>query len=186
MRGAETSYRGTTFSERMALAPCMQTDPELSFPAGEGKRGNGKDKREAQAKEICKACPLSIQQECLELAMKTEGTASASMRHGVYGGLDPDQRAALARERTERAATRPELVRVEQDALGGANKTPVGPAIGHLRTLLAAGHTRTEIANASGVSHSVICTLAANAPRFIKGSTYVALMSVREAEAVSA
>lgn len=95
MRGAETSYRGTSFSERMAGAPCMETDPNLSFPKGSGKVSI----QHAAAKKDCARCPLQMRQECLELAMRTEGKASATNRYGVFGGLDPDERAALARER---------------------------------------------------------------------------------------
>lgn len=98
MKGV-TSYRGSSFSERMASAPCLETDPELSFPSGEGRRGNGKDAREAEAKKVCMRCPLTIKQECLEVAMRTEGKASESARYGVFGGLDPEQRADLARQR---------------------------------------------------------------------------------------
>lgn len=95
VRGADTSYRGTTFSERMAGAPCMETDPDLSFPAGSGKLS----KEHVIAKRDCARCPLDLREECLELAMKTEGKAAAANRYGVFGGLDPVERAALARER---------------------------------------------------------------------------------------
>ncbi len=100
-RASGTSYRGTTYSERMAIAPCLTTDPELGFPANDGtrKRGNSKDAREEQAKKVCQGCPLSIKRECLEVAMRTEGNASEGGRYGVFGGLDPQARAALAKER---------------------------------------------------------------------------------------
>lgn len=101
MSYGETSYRGTTYSERMAAAPCLQSDPELGFPAttGERKRGTAREAREAAAKKICGPCPLAIRQECLEVAMRTEGNTSASGRYGVFGGLDPEERAALAKSR---------------------------------------------------------------------------------------
>lgn len=44
----------------------------------------------AEAKRVCKACPVKA--ECLEDALKHESAPGAS-RHGVRGGLDPDQRA---------------------------------------------------------------------------------------------
>lgn len=183
-RASGTSYRGTTFSERMADAPCMETDPDLSFPNGKGKF----ELAYADAKKACARCPLQLREDCLEVAMKGEGNASAASRYGVFAGLDPEERWALARERKARAESLPDLVWVEQPGLtaSGANQTPVGPALGHVRSLLDAGHTRTAIANASGLSHSVICMLATSSPRFIKGSTYVALMSVREASEVAA
>lgn len=184
MRGIETSYRGMTFSERMAAAPCAETDPDLSYPKGAGTNTPAHN----QAKAICARCPLALRQECLEVAMRNEGKAAADNRYGVFAGLDPEERHALAKERAARAASLPDLIQVTRDSPmpTGANQTPVGPALGHLRSLLDAGHTRTQIAEASGLSHSVICMLATSAPRFIKGSTYAALMSVREAEAVAA
>ena len=95
MRGAETSYRGTTFSERMADAPCRENDPDLSFPKGSGKLSV----QHEQAMKDCARCPLVLREECLEIAMRTEGSASAALRYGVFGGLDPEARAVLAKER---------------------------------------------------------------------------------------
>lgn len=95
MSGLGTSYRGATFSERMAGAPCTETDPDLSFPAGSGKLSKEHD----LAKRDCARCPLALREECLELALRTEGKAAAANRYGVFGGLDPVERAALARER---------------------------------------------------------------------------------------
>lgn len=94
-RASGTSYRGSTFSERMEAAPCLETDPELSFPSGKGKF----ELAYAAAKRDCDRCPLVLREECLEVAMRTEGRASASSRYGVFGGLDPDERAALAKQR---------------------------------------------------------------------------------------
>lgn len=103
LKDVATSYRGTTFSERMAGAPCLEEDPELSYPVTttEGKRGRGPGAaaRYATAKKICAGCPVPIKEECLDVAMRTEGNASGASRHGVFGGLDPDQRASLARAR---------------------------------------------------------------------------------------
>ena len=99
MIGGSTSYRGTTFSERMATAPCLTEDPEMGYPATDGKRGKSHAEREAQAKTVCRRCPFELRQECLGVAMKAEGTTGASGRHGVFGGLDPQERAALARHR---------------------------------------------------------------------------------------
>lgn len=95
VRGAETSYRGSTFSERMAGAPCRESDLDLSFPRGKGKF----ELAYAQAKRDCARCPLALREECLEVAMRTEGGAAAANRYGVFGGLDPEERAVLARER---------------------------------------------------------------------------------------
>lgn len=92
-----TSYRGTSFSERMAAAPCLTTDPEVGYPSQDGKRGKGKESAWLAAQAICKACPLELRQECLDVAMKAEGTTGANGRHGVFGGLDPQERAALVK-----------------------------------------------------------------------------------------
>jgi len=93
VRGAETSYRGTPFSERMKDAPCLTTDPDVGYPGGEGKRGSAADVAHLAAKRICQGCPMSIKAECLEVAMKTEGAVGSYARHGVFGGLDPEERA---------------------------------------------------------------------------------------------
>jgi len=95
MRDTATAYRGATFSERMAAAPCLETDPDLSFPNGKGKF----ETAYAKAKNDCARCPLAVRQECLEVAMRAEGNASGANRHGVFAGLDPEERAALARQR---------------------------------------------------------------------------------------
>jgi hypothetical protein len=79
----------------MAAAPCAETDPDLSYPAGKGKFEAAYN----QAKRDCARCPLATRQECLEVAMRTEGNAAAPSRYGVFGGLDPDERHALARQR---------------------------------------------------------------------------------------
>lgn len=100
MRGAETSYRGTSFSERMADAPCRENDPDLSFPKGSGKLSV----QHEMAKADCARCPLVLREECLELALKTEGSAAGANRYGVFGGLDPDERAKLAKARRQEAA----------------------------------------------------------------------------------
>lgn len=102
-RAMGTSYRGSTFSERMALAPCRDTDPDLSFPA-KSDGGEGRAKQYARAKAVCATCPLWIQQECLELALKTEGNAAADLRYGVFAGLTPHERNAIAKGRIAAAA----------------------------------------------------------------------------------
>lgn len=108
MRGAETSYRGMSFSERMAAAPCATEDPDLSFPSGTGKRENAHN---LARKKTCSRCPLSLRDECLEMAMQGEGMAVAANRYGVFAGLDPIQRARLARYRR---AAQADVARVEQ------------------------------------------------------------------------
>jgi hypothetical protein len=83
----------------MASAPCLTTDPELGYPSQDGKRGKGKEAAWLDAQAVCLGCPLALRAECLEVAMCTEGKSSATGRHGVFGGLDPQERAELARQR---------------------------------------------------------------------------------------
>lgn len=78
---------------------CSGQDPELFFPEGHGRLVNV-----ALAKAVCRGngadrppCPLI--EACLEIAMRAEGATASSSRWGIFGGLDPDERAALARRR---------------------------------------------------------------------------------------
>jgi|SRR5687768_7908134 len=129
MRDTATAYRGTTFSERMAAAPCAETDPDLSFPQGKGKF----ELAYAQAKKDCARCPLQLREECLELALKTEGSASAVSRYGVFGGLDPEERHALSTARkAERATphrTADHGTAARARAHRRAGETPCGPCL---------------------------------------------------------
>jgi WhiB family redox-sensing transcriptional regulator len=54
-------------------------------------------RRREQAKTLCAGCP--VRSNCLEQAMQMEGDRSARWRAGVWGGLDAEQRAHLARDR---------------------------------------------------------------------------------------
>lgn len=44
----------------------------------------------AEAKTVCKGCPVRV--ACLRDAMAVEDGAGRSERHGVYGGLVPEER----------------------------------------------------------------------------------------------
>lgn len=79
----------------MTTLPC-DADPELFFEA-DGERGKPKLDRIAAAKKICMQCPLATREACLEIAMKAEGGAMTG-RYGVFGGKDPEERAAIAKE----------------------------------------------------------------------------------------
>jgi WhiB family redox-sensing transcriptional regulator len=67
-------------------ANCLNTDPELFFPAGN--TGPAKDQIE-KAKEVCHGC--DVQEQCLQYALET------SQNDGVWGGLSEDERRALKR-----------------------------------------------------------------------------------------
>ncbi len=71
----------------LELADCVYTDPEAFYSA----------ETVELAKGICEGCPVTA--ECLGAAMQQEApgpddTQEANLfdRHGVRGGLDPDER----------------------------------------------------------------------------------------------
>lgn len=67
-------------------AACRGTvDPDLFFP--EGTTGPAQDQTD-EAKAVCRPCEVRL--ECLAWAVKT------GERIGVWGGLDPAERAALS------------------------------------------------------------------------------------------
>ena len=76
-------------------AACRGHAPELWFPETRGGSGD----TYATARAICDGCPLK--DTCLEYSLSRE---TASYRYGMWGGLDPNERSVLARERrrTER------------------------------------------------------------------------------------
>jgi hypothetical protein len=78
--------------------PCEDEDSIDLFFELENERDPAKGKRIAAAKDVCATCPFATRQACLEIAMKAEGGALTG-RYGVFGGLDPAQRAVLAKER---------------------------------------------------------------------------------------
>lgn len=91
-----STARDETFGERFAPAPCTKADPDLGFPA-HGARGLERDATIAAAKTLCESCPLDLKAECLQIALDAEGSAPASSRYGVFGGLDEAERASLTR-----------------------------------------------------------------------------------------
>lgn len=67
------------------LAACASYDPDLFFPIG----SSGPALRQtARAKAVCAGCPVRL--ECLNWAQNTHQT------HGVWGGLDENERLSLA------------------------------------------------------------------------------------------
>lgn len=70
-------------------AACREIDPDLFIgPDGEGDWARAR--REAKAKRVCAACPVS--DACLDLATRTRS-------EGVWGGLNDDERRNLRRNR---------------------------------------------------------------------------------------
>lgn len=75
-------------------AACREHDPVLWHPEY-GSHGPGTAKKkaaqDAPAKAICGMCP--VRRECLESAMERRE------RHGIWGGLNEDERKALKKAR---------------------------------------------------------------------------------------
>ena len=77
-------------------AACRDEDPELFFPVGGGGAASQTAAyiaAVAEAKAVCRRCPVAA--SCLSWAMAN------GVDHGVFGGLDHDERRAL---RTRRGA----------------------------------------------------------------------------------
>lgn len=72
-------------------AACVGENPELFFP------GSGNPQGYLHAKRICSQCPVKT--KCLTECMETEADEML-LRHGMYGGLTPKERHALARGKT--------------------------------------------------------------------------------------
>lgn len=72
-------------------AACRQIGADIFHPAG---RGAELATAEGTAKAICNdQCP--VRQQCLALALEREGNADRYSRGGIWGGLTPQERAAL-------------------------------------------------------------------------------------------
>lgn len=72
-------------------APCREIGTDVFHPAG---RGSALAAAEGTAKAICRnRCP--VRQQCLALALEREGNADRYSRGGIWGGLTPQERAAL-------------------------------------------------------------------------------------------
>ena len=66
----------------LEAAACRGEDLELFFSID--------DLREQQAKAVCQRCP--VRWECLGYALETR------QRHGIWGGLNPEERTLLVRK----------------------------------------------------------------------------------------
>jgi WhiB family transcriptional regulator, redox-sensing transcriptional regulator len=80
-------------------AACRGMDPEDWFPES----ARGRDAKviqtvtELEAKATCLSCDVA--DECLARALEIEGGKSTANRFGIWGGLTPKERAAVARRR---------------------------------------------------------------------------------------
>lgn len=73
----------------MAAAACLDADPELFYPTATDPSAYD------EARAICEACP--VLQACRDFAMATEPLRG---RHGMLGGLTPEERHKLYRRNT--------------------------------------------------------------------------------------
>ena len=69
-------------------AACKDLPVLLFFPP-EGERQAERDNREARAKAVCNTCPVRMR--CLEEALERND------KHGIWGGLNPDERVPIRR-----------------------------------------------------------------------------------------
>ncbi|MFF5261309.1 WhiB family transcriptional regulator [Actinomadura viridis] len=74
-------------------ANCRGMDLKLFF-GPEGERSQDRVAREKRAKLVCSGCP--VRTKCLDAAM------AEAPQHGVWGGLDADERAAERKRRMRR------------------------------------------------------------------------------------
>ncbi|MDQ2754653.1 MAG: WhiB family transcriptional regulator [Actinomycetota bacterium] len=67
-----------------AKAACRGPHTSVFFPPGHFERKDDKEAREAQAKAICRACP--VRRPCLDYALRIREP------HGIWGGLNELER----------------------------------------------------------------------------------------------
>ncbi len=70
---------------------CRAYGVEVFFGPDQAESEVDKEAREAQAKAICRRCPVAA--PCLEFAMDT------NQKYGIWGGLTDRERASLKRRR---------------------------------------------------------------------------------------
>jgi WhiB family redox-sensing transcriptional regulator len=73
-------------TEWMEHAACVDVGPGLFYPRGDSGSTEYED-----ARRVCGSCP--VQGECLEYALEVDD------RHGMWGGLTPNERAKVAKHR---------------------------------------------------------------------------------------
>src|SRR5699024_9130268 len=74
-------------------AGCATVDPEIFFP-----KTPRYDSSYDKARAICQQCP--VKDTCLEAALMAEESLTAYGRHGMFGGMSPQERSNLATQRS--------------------------------------------------------------------------------------
>ena len=74
-------------------AACRGMNAQLFF-GPEGEKGQDREIRAAKAKAICAQCP--VREQCLDYAFRN------SIKHGIWGGLNNEERTRERRRRTHR------------------------------------------------------------------------------------
>jgi WhiB family transcriptional regulator, redox-sensing transcriptional regulator len=80
----------------MSDAACSDKSPDMFFPVG--KTANARS-TEAQAKKVCSTCIVKV--DCLEYALYH------SIDHGIWGGVNEDDRRFMRRERRRERLSQP-------------------------------------------------------------------------------
>ena len=74
-------------------AACKGMSAQLFF-GPEGERWQDREIREAKAKAICASCP--VREQCFDYALRN------SIKHGIWGGLNREERTRERRRRSPR------------------------------------------------------------------------------------
>ena len=74
-------------------AACVGMDTQLFF-GPDGARPQEREMREAKATAVCTRCPVCVQ--CLDYALRN------SIKHGIWGGLNKEERSQERRRRARR------------------------------------------------------------------------------------
>jgi WhiB family redox-sensing transcriptional regulator len=90
------SQLGYARSDWRSQRACDESTAELFF-GPDGEVATMRRRREVRAKRVCAGC--AVAQMCLADALETEHGVGAPSRHGIYGGLNPEERAAIGGNR---------------------------------------------------------------------------------------
>ncbi len=78
-----------TYEDWQSQAACRGQSAAIFFAPSHFERKSAKLDREARAKTVCRAC--AVRRECLAYALRIKEA------HGIWGGLNEEERRALAR-----------------------------------------------------------------------------------------